>query len=266
MTEWNASEYHRRSGLQQWLAETSLAQLDFGGDERVLDVGCGDGRITAEIAARLPRGVAVGVDASHHMVDFARAQAAAANLAFEVADATALPYQGQFDLVVSFNALHWVARQAEALAGIRRALRPGGRARLQMVPRGPRRSLEAVIDETRAAPAWASCFAGFRTPYAHFTPDEYRALALDAGFEVGGIAVAPRVWDFGTRAAFVDFARVTFVEWTQHVRADRRDAFIADVLDRYARLPHVGDDHTFHFDQMVVELGGGGRAGASPRR
>lgn len=255
MTEWNAGEYRRQSALQQWLAEESLAGLVLGGHERVLDVGCGDGRITAEIAARLARGSVVGIDPSTHMVEFARSHCAAANLAFEVADATALPYRAEFDVVVSFNALHWVAAQDQALAGIHRALRPEGRALLQFVPRGARRSLEDVIEETRRAAEWSSWFGDFRAPYVHFTPDEYRDLAGRAGFVVRRLAVEPKAWDFRSRQAFVEFARVTFVEWTRWLPDERRDAFIADVLDRYGRLGSGGADaDVFHFDQMKVEL------------
>src|SRR5262249_828930 len=72
MTEWNASEYNSRSALQKWLAGKSLAGLDVRGSERVLDVGCGDGKITAEIAERLPSGSVVGVDPSTGMITFAR--------------------------------------------------------------------------------------------------------------------------------------------------------------------------------------------------
>ena len=71
MTEWDAQAYNRVSALQQWLAEKSLVRLSLDGDERVLDVGCGDGKVTVEIARRLPRGSVVGVDASHAMIAFA---------------------------------------------------------------------------------------------------------------------------------------------------------------------------------------------------
>ena len=68
MTEWNASEYYRRSALQKWLAARSLTGIDLSGSERVLDIGCGDGKITAEIAERLPSGSVVGVDPSAAMI------------------------------------------------------------------------------------------------------------------------------------------------------------------------------------------------------
>ena len=55
MTEWNAGGYYRQSALQKWVADEHLASLTLADGERVLDVGCGDGKITAEIADRLPR-------------------------------------------------------------------------------------------------------------------------------------------------------------------------------------------------------------------
>jgi trans-aconitate 2-methyltransferase len=74
MTEWDAPEYAQVSELQKAMAEEALALLELKGTERVLDVGCGSGRITAEIAARGPRGSALGVDSSADMIAFRIAQ------------------------------------------------------------------------------------------------------------------------------------------------------------------------------------------------
>jgi len=98
MTEWDAAEYSRRSALQEAMAEEVLALLDLEGSERVLDVGCGDGKITAEIATRVPRGSVVGVDASEAMISFASGQFASAarpNLRFQLADARRLPFRNE---------------------------------------------------------------------------------------------------------------------------------------------------------------------------
>src|SRR5215210_7980785 len=99
MAEWNPTEYSRQSALQESMAEEVLGLLDVEGSERVLDVGCGDGRITAQIATRVPRGSIVAVDASKDMIRFASQHfgvAARPNLRFEVADAHRLPFSSEF--------------------------------------------------------------------------------------------------------------------------------------------------------------------------
>src|SRR5262245_34325089 len=197
MTEWHASAYNRQSSLQQAMAEEQLDWLTLSGNERVLDIGCGDGKITAEIAGRVPRGSVLGVDPSHDMIAFASNRfttPAHANLRFEVADARRLAYRNVFDLVVSFNALHWVPEQDAALRAIRSALKPNGRALLRMVPAGPRESLEDVIEEIHQRPRWIGSFANFRRPYVHFTPEEYRALAEAARLRVVRLDVEDKTW------------------------------------------------------------------------
>src|SRR5262249_29885282 len=167
MAEWNAGEYNRHSSLQAALAEEQLGRLTLEGGERVLDVGCGDGKITAEIAARVPRGSVLGVDPSQNMIAFATSHfgpTTPTNPRFEVADVRRLPYRAEFDRVISFNALHWVLEQDAALRTIRTALVDAGRAMLRFVPEGRRTCLEDVIEEVRHSPRWAGHFTGFQKP------------------------------------------------------------------------------------------------------
>jgi trans-aconitate 2-methyltransferase len=254
VTEWNAAGYARQASLQRWVADEHLRSLVLAGDERVLDVGCGDGTITARIADRVPRGSVVGVDPSTRMIAFAREHCRRPNLDFAIGDAVRLGYTAAFDRVVSFNALHWVLDQRAALASIRAALRPGGRAFLELVPAAERRSLEEVIEATRAAPRWAAHFAGYRAPYLHLSPERYTELAREIGFEVDRVETERKEWDFGSREPFVDWARITFVEWTRMIPEGERDSFIADVLDAYARVGSDVGPHVFVFYQMEVEL------------
>jgi trans-aconitate 2-methyltransferase len=257
MTEWNAPEYARVSALQKAMAEEALSLLALEGAERVLDVGCGNGRTTAEIAARLPLGSVLGVDSSADMIGFASRNFGSArrpNVRFEVADARHLTFQNEFDLVVSFNALHWIPEQGEALRSIRSALKPDGVARLRLVPAGQRKSLENVIEETRLSSRWVRYFGTFHDPYLHLKPEEYGALAERCGLRVRHIHTQAKAWDFTSRAAFVAFASVTFVEWTRYVPTDETLDFIHDVLDRYRSVAadRPGEENTFKFYQMDV--------------
>jgi trans-aconitate 2-methyltransferase len=257
MTEWNASEYERISALQAAMAEEALSLLDLRGGESVLDIGCGQGRITREIAARVPRGRVVAVDASEKMIAFAREHAASfPNLEFAVADARHLTFQHEFDLVVSFNALHWIPEQGLALDSIRAAVKPSGLAQLRLVPGGQRQNLESVIEETCLSRRWAQYFTGFRDPFLRLTPEQYGSLAELHGFRILRKHTADKSWDFQSRAGFVAFGSVTFVEWTQYLRdADRLD-FINDVLDRYQKVAATqpGEENYFRFYQMDITL------------
>ncbi len=255
MTEWDAKHYVQISGLQKVMADEALGILDLKGSEQVLDVGCGDGRITAEIAARLPQGAVVGVDPSVKMITYAQKHWGTnhgSNMRFEVADARQLPFQEQFDLVVSFNALHWVPEQEQALTSIRSSMKPAATAQLRFVPHGPRKSLEHVLREARESERWAPHFQEFQRPYLHLTPEEYGALAYKAGLKVQRVHVSDKLWDFQSRAGFVAFAEVTFVEWTHLLTEADKAAFTKDVLDRYEIV--VGNGRTFEFYQMDITL------------
>jgi len=241
------------------MAAEQLALLSLEGAERILDVGCGDGKITAQIATRVPRGSVLGVDPSRDMVAFASRHFGAparANLRFEVADARSLSYRNEFDLIVSFNALHWVPEQRLALQSIGAALKPGARAILRFVSRGRRKCLEDVIEDVRQRPRWADSFPGFRRPYLHFAPEEYRALAEDCGLRVVDLRVQDKAWDFKSREGFCAFARATFVEWTRCLPQSQWEAFIVEVLDDYRAVAAESpeDANTFKFYQMEIVL------------
>ena len=259
MTEWDAAEYSRRSSLQEAMAQEVLALLDLKGSERILDVGCGDGKITAEIASSASKGSVVGVDPSREMISFAQSHFGPAklpNLRFLVADARCLPFENEFDLVVSFNALHWIPEQQAALSSIRSTLVSGGKAQLRLVPTGARKSLEKVVEETRRTSKWKAYFRGFDDPYLRLTPEEYAALAERSGFRVLRVSTKDHAWDFGSRVAFAGFCAVGCVAWTSRLPTAERTDFINDVLDRYQAVADhdSGEENTFKFYQMDISL------------
>ncbi len=241
------------------MAQEVLALLDLSGSERILDVGCGDGKITAEIASRAPKGSVVGVDPSRDMIRFAQTHydsSARPNLRFQVADAHTLPFQNEFDLVVSFNALHWVPEQEAALRSIHFALISGGKAQLRFVPAGTRKSLENIVEETRRTSRWSAYFQDFHDPYLHLTPEEYAAMAECNGFRVLRVSSKDHAWDFGSRVAFSAFCAVGCVAWTGRLPEAERADFINDVLDRYQIVAAdcSGEENTFKFYQMDISL------------
>ena len=103
---WNAADYAANSTVQQTWARELIARLKLGGDEHILDVGCGDGKVTAEIARALPRGSVTGMDASPQMIEFAKKTFPASafpNMRFRVMDARKIKFDRQFDFSSNQN-------------------------------------------------------------------------------------------------------------------------------------------------------------------
>lgn len=129
MTEWNADRYHDLSSPQQEWGRRVLERLPLEGREVVLDVGCGTGRLTADIAARLPAGRVVGVDRSEAMLRTAAPwlRRHARGTVLVLGDAAALPFRRAFDAVFSGATFHWIRDHAALFRSIITVLRPGGR-------------------------------------------------------------------------------------------------------------------------------------------
>ena len=128
--DWDAATYDRVAGPQTRWGSVVLDRLPLVGDERVLDAGCGSGRVTEVLAARLPRGRIVALDGSAAMVEAARERLEpfGDRIEFVVADlARPLPIDGTVDGILSTATFHWVLDHDALFANLAAVLRPGGR-------------------------------------------------------------------------------------------------------------------------------------------
>jgi trans-aconitate 2-methyltransferase len=250
VADWDGTLYEQVNALQQWVAGLTLGDIELHGDEHVLDVGCGDGRITTMLSDRLPHGRVLGIDASPGMI--AAARTAHPQLAVALDDVRAMDFDDEFDVVTSFNVLHWVRDLDTALARIRAALHPGGSAFLQFVCAGPRPSLEATAMAVAATPEWASAFTDFTAPHIHVDPDAFVELVVRSGFDVVSRTVDDLAWSFATGADFQTWVRAGFSDWTRQVPG-REATFVAQVARAYRDVS--GSDRTLRFMQLRIQLG-----------
>jgi SAM-dependent methyltransferase len=217
---WNAAQYAQRGRFVADLAGGVFALLAPRPGERILDVGCGDGVLTAKIAASGAQ--VVGVDASASMIEAAQAL----GLDARVANAEALPFESEFEAVFSNAALHWVRNQDAMLAGVYRALKPGGRFVAEMGGHGNiaaiRVALAAVLRQ------WG--LDAYAMDNNFFPSDtQYRAWLEAAGFIVEEIALIPRpttLPDSGMRGWLETFRRGLL----EQLPAERREQTIEEAV------------------------------------
>ena len=121
--QWNAAEYDAKHAFVYEKAKGLVELLAPKAGERILDLGCGTGVLTTEIAGRGAE--ILGVDRSEEMIVQARKKFPA--LPFETLDARELRFEAEFDAVFSNAVLHWIPEAEQVIAGVARALKPGGR-------------------------------------------------------------------------------------------------------------------------------------------
>ena len=254
MATWNATDYAKNSSEQQKWARELIAKLNLRGDERVLDLGCGDGKVTAEIAQQLPRSEIVGVDLSQEMIDFAQRTFDQPNLSFAHGDATALTFNKEFDVVFSNAVLHWVYDHVPVLNGIDRALKPGGRILLQMGGRGNAAGILAIVNEIACRERWSPYFASFSFRYGFHGPEGYSRWLTDAGFRPRRVELIPKDMTHATRERFTGWFRTTWMPWTDRIPAAYREEFIADVIGTYLQTQPHDDTGRVHVAMVRLEV------------
>lgn len=237
--EWDAAKYSEQSQAQAVWADEVIARLALKPDDRVLDVGCGDGKLTARIAEHVPDGFVVGIDSSESMIALARARfgGLARRLEFNVMDASELRFSGEFDAVFSNAALHWIRDHRPVLRGIHAALRTDGRVRMQMGGRGNAAEVLAVVDEVRSRPEWAAYFAAFTFPYNFYGPEQYEVWLEEAGLVPERVELVSRPMRH-TPEQFAGWLSTTWMPYTGRVPDEKRDRFVMEVVEVFVeRFP-----------------------------
>lgn len=223
---WNAHRYAERAAYVAELGGPVVELLAPKPGERVLDLGCGDGTLTEAIGNLT--GSVVGVDASDAMVTAARARGVEAH----VMSGEALRFESEFDAVFSNAALHWMRDPRAVIAGVRRALVPGGRFVGEFGGAG---NIARIVEAMEHGLSAVASTPRFENPWFFPRADEYRALLKAAGFTVMYIELfeRPTPLEHGVRG---------WIEVFQGALLDRmsgedRAAFLA-TCEEYLR-PHL---------------------------
>jgi trans-aconitate methyltransferase len=202
--EFDGKKYETASTHQKEWGAKLIEELGLKGSEQVLDLGCGDGVITRQIAERVPKGNVLGIDASQGMIDAALPKQRN-NLHFRKIDIRHLDFENQFELIFSNATLHWVFDHHLLLKSAYRALRIGGFIRFQFAGEGNCTNFENVIREAIAVKEFRSHFDGFEWPWYMPSVDEYSRLAGSSGLRF------VRVWGENADRYFSDVAAM--IQW-----------------------------------------------------
>ena len=217
MYTWNPDDYEHNSTAQKKWGGELIGKLSLTGDERVLDIGCGDGALSSMIAHARFR-----YPASEY-----------SNCHFIAVDVREMLFETEFDLAFSNAALHWVREQGQVLERVFRALKPGGRLLFQMGGFGNGAGILEAASEIIAEYQWKPFFAGFTPPWRFCSDREYTSLLEAAGFVPVRVDLFPVDMVHENRHKLEGWFRATWIPYLERLPPCKREEFITAVVDRY---------------------------------
>jgi trans-aconitate 2-methyltransferase len=225
----DAEHYRNHSSRQLGLTHELLKDYSFKEDAQVLDVGCGDGRITAEIAQCVPKGNVLGMDISVNMIQLAGQTFPSStypNLAFSVGNAEDISYQEQFDTIVTLHCLHWVRQIRETLVGLVKALKTGGHLLILVTPKESGWAEERGTIENSKWQAYSHLSA---YPYM-LTSDEYLHILESLGMKLLFQKQEERFATFSNREEQKAFTKGWLFCFAP-IPTELREEFLEDVVE-----------------------------------
>ena len=223
---WDPQRYQDKHSFVWQFGESLLQLLEPRAGERILDVGCGTGQLTAEIA-RSGASV-VGLDNSREML--AEARKNFPELTFEQADATSFRFTEPFDAVFSNAALHWVKEQGAVAKSVTRALKPGGRFVAEFGGKGCIASVIAAMRDVLGSSADQLC------PWTFPSVGEFAPLLEQYGLEVSKAFLFDRPTPLEGESGLDDWLRMFCGVYFRNLSAEATRETIARIADRLRAL------------------------------
>ena len=218
MQTWDPEEYATHARFVSELGAPLVDMLDPQAGERVLDLGCGDGALTERIVAAGCR--VVGVDSSPEQVWAALER----GLDARIVDATELPFEAAFDAVFSNAVLHWIKDADRLLAGVWKALSPGGRFIAEMGGRGCVQTIRTACHEVLTS---RGVDPDAHDPWYFPTVDDYQGRLEHQGFRVDSITRFPRPTPLQTDVS--NWLRIFARPFLDAVPAQEQTALVTEI-------------------------------------
>ena len=244
--EWDAETYDAVSDPQfEWGIEV-LERLQLRGDEVAVDAGCGSGRVTEQLAERLPNGRVIAVDGSAAMVEKAN-ERLGERADYLVSDLVELELPEPVDLIFSTATFHWIGDHDALFGRLRAALKPGGRLVAQCGGKGNVAEHTRAIAAVASDPEYGQHLTGAKAPWNFASPEETEPRLRAAGFAEARCWLQPKPVQPARPLEFI--STVTLGPILDQLPEEKRQPFAEAVLEQ------EGDPLVLDYVRLNIEAG-----------
>ena len=252
--KWNAEDYAQNSSAQKIWADELLTKLNLKGNEYLLDIGCGNGLITNEIACSVPNGFVVGIDSSENMIALASKTYVRKNLSFFTMSATEINLDKKFNIAFSNATLHWVKDHFAVLIGLKKHLNQNSKILFQMGGSGNAKDIIESVENVISRERWKTHFVGFEFPYFFYSVEDYENLLPQTGYKPERIVLIPKDMIHDNVEGLTGWIRTTWFPYTNRLPEILREEFIAEIVSEYLVTHPVGIDGRTHVKMVRLEV------------
>lgn len=229
--EFNGEKYKKASKHQKEWGNKLISEMKLNGNEEILDLGCGDGVLSEQLARLVPSGKVTGIDASVGMIETAQ-KCPKSNLAFLCMDINDIAYANDFDVIFSNAALHWVKDHQKLLQSSFTALRPNGILRWNFAGDGNCANFFSTMKTMMNDDLYKEYFLDFQWPWFMPTKEEYEKLMTNVGF------CKVNIEDENADRYFLDCDEMikwidqpSIVPFINHIPTEKKEAFRHAVIE-----------------------------------
>ena len=251
---WDAKDYAKNSSAQESWANELVSKLALQGNEHLLDIGCGDGKITFSIAQKLTDGKVVGIDRSENMIELAKDQLDLPNLSFFTMDATEISFTQKFDIAFSNAALHWVKDHGAVLSGLKKHLNKNAKILFQMGGYGNAQDVLDIVNQVIESKKWKTYFDNFSFPYRFCRIQDYEKLLPAAGYEATRVELISKDMVHDNIEGLKGWLRTTWFPYTDQLPEDKKEEFLRLVVSEYTKAHPVDPDGKTHVNMVRLEV------------
>ncbi len=249
--EFDGEKYKSASKHQKEWGNDLISEFSFKGNETVLDLGCGDGVLTEQLALLVPQGKALGIDASIQMIETAE-QICRSNLTFAHMDINKLNFENEFDLIFSNAALHWVKDHKQLLKNAYKALKAHGKILWDFGGLGNCATFIDIIQRKILDEQYSKYFTDYEWPWFLPSKEQYTEFISTVGFSSCTIRYLNQDRHFSNASDIVGWVdQPCLVPFIKYIPQKLKETFRQEVIEEMLKKTRQPDGTYFEIFRRI---------------